>query len=918
MMNKARIGTFILIAGIAGLYGCEQSTMEEYVSAARQYQEANNIDAAIIEYKNAVQLEPRAPLPRFELGKLYLKKGNYAGAEKELNRAMELGHPLSKVLPHLTVAYQYTGAENALTKIDHNAEGMTTAEKVKVGFYKVEALANLDKKDEAKALIDELLKVDTSSVYHGLLQSMDHILAADYDSALTNTLALREQSPTNKDVLLQLARLHLAKGDKQAAADVYEDYVSYFPDDINRKFSLSVLLIESGRYEEAEPVVAELLTLSPHHGVLNQLQGIIEASRDDYGAALAHLEKSIQNGRNEPAVRLLAGHSAYRLEDFAAASRHLSMIASQLPDNHPGLRMLADSLLQQGLSGDATDVLDRLEGDMQADAALFSKAGFELLREGNVEDARKMVEKSSELSTSASDLARLGMLQLSLNDVDGIVNLEAAAEKAPESEMTQRTLLAAYVSTNQLDKAKALAKELTKKDETEVGPWLVLADIAIKENKLDEAEHALQKATKANPDDARIPLTKGRIYAQQENLEPAKDKVEAALEKDSLNIAALSFLYAIEAKQGNQDQVIKRVENLLAKNSDNVQLRLLLARMQFSIQDTENLLITLKPLQDLDEKPKEYWQLKGQALLRTNQIPAALDHFKMWHSVAPSNKNAVLGLLLIYDAQNNYEEGMDVLDQFLKQRNDRQLKVIKAYFHTMLRQISQARKIVDDLPENVKEVPFVRGIKARIALQDGQGESAVEDARAAYNALPNAKNAILVLASYETTDQRDKGFAFLKKHVADNPNDVRANMLYAERLIGKDPKLAQKAYENILQVSPDNFVVLNNLAYLYLEDGNLDRAEALSRRAVALNPENADSVDTLAQVLVKQDKPDEALALYEKVVTKKTRNEDVYLNYVELLFAQGKTALAERKLTDREYQRQSAKQREQALKEQYL
>ncbi|MCW8109342.1 PEP-CTERM system TPR-repeat protein PrsT [Alteromonas ponticola] len=917
-MNKASVGSLILLAGLTGLYGCGQSSVDEYVSAARQYQEANDIEAAIIEYKNAVQLDPTAPLPRFELGRLYLEKGNYAGAEKELNRAMELGHPASKVLPHLSVAYQYTGAENALTALDHNAQGMTAVEKVKVGFYKVEALIKLDKKEEARKLIDELTKLDTSSVYEGLLQSLHDILEENYDAALTNTLALREQSPANKDVLLQLARLYLVKGQQAEAAQVYQKYVEHFPADLTTKFSLAALLIEQRQLEQADPLVTELLSLAQDNGVLNQFKGIIEASAGNYELALTHLERAIQNGRNEPAVRLLAGHSAYQLEDFPAASRHLSMIASKLPDNHPGLRMLADSLLQQGLSGDATDVLNRLEGEMQADAALFSKAGFELLREGNVEDARKMVERSSELSSSAEDLARVGLLQLSLNDVDGIVNLEAAAEKAPESELTQQTLLAAYVSTDQLDKAKALAKEWTTKDENALLPWLALVDIAIKEKQLEEAQQAIQKATEVSPDDVRIKLSQARLYVQQENLKQAKAELKQVLNDDPANIAALSFLFAVEKEQGNEEASLKQVEKVLQGNQENVQLRLLLARMQFSLNKVDSTLKTLKPLEKEEDLPKLYWQLRGQSLLKSNQITQAQEHFEKWNKASPLNKNAILGLLLIYDAQNKYDDGLKVLKPFLKTRDDRQLSVIKAYFHAMLRQISDARAIIEPLPENVQAVPFVRGIKARLALQEGKAELAVEDAVAAYNALPNAKNLVLVLASYEATNQHEKGFSVLKQHIDENPNDVRANMLYAERLIGKDAKEAQKAYENILKVTPDNFVVLNNLAYLYFAEDKLDRAEQLSRKAVELKPDNADAIDTLAQVLIKKDQPEEALALYDGVINKNTRNEEVYLNYVELLFKQGKTALAERKLANREYKRQSAKERQQALKEQYL
>ena len=41
-----------------------------------------------------------------------------------------------------------------------------------------------------------------------------------------------------------------------------------------------------------------------------------------------------------------------------------------------------------------------------------------------------MVAKSEAVSTTADDLSRLGVLQLSLNDIDGLVNLEEAVEKA--------------------------------------------------------------------------------------------------------------------------------------------------------------------------------------------------------------------------------------------------------------------------------------------------------------------------------------------------------------------------------------------------------------------------------------------------------------------------------------------------------
>ena len=53
---------------------------------------------------------------------------------KELNKAMELGHPVSQVIPLLSVAYQQSGAENALAEVDYRAEGMSAVNQPKWVF----------------------------------------------------------------------------------------------------------------------------------------------------------------------------------------------------------------------------------------------------------------------------------------------------------------------------------------------------------------------------------------------------------------------------------------------------------------------------------------------------------------------------------------------------------------------------------------------------------------------------------------------------------------------------------------------------------------------------------------------------------------------------------------------------------------
>ena len=75
--------TLAVMLTSALLSGCSEKSMESHLADARNYASSQQIDAAIVEYKNAIQKAPDAAAPRFELGKLYLQQSNFSAAEKE-------------------------------------------------------------------------------------------------------------------------------------------------------------------------------------------------------------------------------------------------------------------------------------------------------------------------------------------------------------------------------------------------------------------------------------------------------------------------------------------------------------------------------------------------------------------------------------------------------------------------------------------------------------------------------------------------------------------------------------------------------------------------------------------------------------------------------------------------------------------
>ncbi|MEC8746865.1 MAG: PEP-CTERM system TPR-repeat protein PrsT, partial [Pseudomonadota bacterium] len=100
--------------------------------------------------------------------------------------------------------------------------------------------------------------------------------------------------------------------------------------------------------------------------------------------------------------------------------------------------------------------------------------------------------------------------------------------------------------------------------------------------------------------------------------------------------------------------------------------------------------------------------------------------FDRWLSFYTQDKNAVLGKLLIVDSQKQFEQGLTLINKVLAKRPDAQLTLLKAYFHSRLGQAKPAWDIINSTAEEVRALPFVRGVIARLYLIDKAPEQAVE------------------------------------------------------------------------------------------------------------------------------------------------------------------------------------------------
>jgi putative PEP-CTERM system TPR-repeat lipoprotein len=880
------------------LGACSEKTSEEFIQEAKQFQSEGNNQAAVVALKNAVQKAPREALPRFTLGKLYLELKNYESAEKELSRALELGYAANEVIPLLARALQRTGANVALSEIEIAADSLTSAEQLEVGYRKLQSLVQLEQNLKAEELIADLLLLDSNTVYKGLVQSYQLVLARDFESALAIAKDMYERAPLNPDVLNFTARLYMINDDAETAAGIYEDYIKVAPEDIEAKFALASMLVEQRETERAEKYIDQLLEINDTNPLLNQLKGVVRAADEDYKAAKLFSEKAISGGRADPTLRLVAGLASYQLEEFEAAVGHLSLIASILPDNHPGLRILAASQLQANMGDDAGEVLARVGNIDANDASLFSRAGYALIQSGNTDAAKEIIEQADKISESSEDLTRLGVLKLSVNDIEGLVDLESAVSKAPESVTAKTTLASAYLGTSQLDKAMQLAKQWQVDEPSSVDGFLLESEVLQRQQKYSQAASVLDSAMAIDGTNEAVQIASIRLDLREQNFDQAMAKVETLLTQSPANLPALASYFALKNQAGDTEAGLQKVSNAVAANPEDQNIRLLLARIALALNKADITLDALSVIEADRNAPLTYWPMQGMALLRSNKIDEAERHYQQWEQLYPNQENAVIGSLLIMDGKRQFREGALLASDFLQRKDNVQIKLLHSYFLIMSGNAEGSERVLSEIDERFQPLPFARGIKARIAMSDNRPADAVEDAMVAYDANKNTNNFFLYYRALRASGQSDRSLQVLNQHLNAFPNDARAKMVLAERQIGIDTDAAIKSYREILQDFPNNFVALNNVAYVLMEKGDYDDAMEYASKAYEIQPDNIATADTYAQILVRQNKVEDAVKVYNRVMNDEVTNEEIFLNYIEALLKNGSTVIAERRMGD--------------------
>lgn len=138
----------------------------------------------------------------------------------------------------------------------------------------------------------------------------------------------------------------------------------------------------------------------------------------------------------------------------------------------------------------------------------------------------------------------------------------------------------------------------------------------------------------------------------------------------------------------------------------------------------------------------------------------------------------------------------------------------------------------------------------------------------------------------------------LERWVEANPKDYGTRRaLAAGYLRAKDKAAARRLYEALNRERPNDPVVLNNLAELYLDAGD-DRALAFAEAAQRLAPKQVETLDTLGWIYVRRGRVEQGLTLLRDAFSRASRNATIRYHLAVALSQLGRIEEARAHLQD--------------------
>ncbi len=451
------------------------------------------------------------------------------------------------------------------------------------------------------------------------------------------------------------------------------------------------------------------------------------------------------------------------------------------------------------------------------------------------------------------------------NPQNAIQILSSCLEIDPNSSAAMYELASIHASNNDFTSATLLLEKAISLNQKNIWYKQLLAQIYQQSKKFNEAARLYTEMLKDDPENLQFLYTKAVMLANAQKYSEAIETYKLLESKTGINEQISVEIQQLYIANGQVGKAFDEINKLIKDNPAEPKYYGLLADLYQSQGDSVNALKNYNKILEMDPESGFVHFSLANYYLEKNQIEKSFEETKKGFSSKEVDLQTKLQLYMMLvsnreESKLTDEKEVELINILIENHPDEFLVyTIQADNFLRNNKLAEGREAllkVLDLESNDYMI-WEKLLFIDNDLQDWKG--LYEHSTSAIELFPNQPNIYLLksvaciqLEKYdETIAVIDEGIDFI---VDNAPLKGQFLMLKGEALY-KQNKIdeAFKLFDKSIELSPDNYIGLNNYAYyLSLAGRDLDKAERMSGKVIERFPDNSTYLDTYAWVLFKK------------------------------------------------------------------
>lgn len=665
-----RVAFVLILAACQG----DAEKIADHLDRGDQYAEAGDPAAAIIEYKNVLQIDPNHVAAHFGLAKAYLVNKQVSEGFWELRETVRLDPERSDARSQLAELLLLAGdPEEALVQSDE-----LVSREVSAGYLlRARALEVLKRSDEALAAYAKAIDVapDESGRVFAYAQALAR--AGDREAARAQFDRLVEMDPRPQSytaLAYFLSRDAANDADAEAAFREATKRAESEHDLASAHANLATFYFQRGRLDEATAYLETAIKQVEKPLELIYLLARLHLAEGNEEKANELIEQATQQDPNDPAPYLTLSAHRGRQGDSEGALEAAQKALELDPQDKLAKLRVAEILVDIGYRESQADQIRRgremveqvLAVEPTDPGALMVRAKIDLA-EQNVDQAIEGLRAALE---SDPDNPRSHFLLGSALSIKGEraaarTELARSLELDPAFLDARQALARVHALLGEHEYAVEEGRRFLRARPDSPQTRILVAQSLVILGRLDEALETLD-AIPEEERDVQVLYAIGRVHLNAGNDAAARKFLTAANEAMPTNADILHNLMRLDRRQDRIQDSVKRVQLAVEAEPDNAKLRTLSGVVALIDRRPDDAEAEFKKAVELDASDAASYEHLARLYTRTGRLKEAVATYEEAIKAHPSDANLHHFLGVLYQFGGNMDKAIENYESAIK------------------------------------------------------------------------------------------------------------------------------------------------------------------------------------------------------------------------------------------------------------